>query len=234
MIDKLRFSNLSFHYDSGTPLLVDVSLDLPEHENVHIIGESGSGKSVFLKLLAGLLMPVSGEYFMNGEAVTEMSFEEFLPYRKRIGYSFDYGGLLANRTIKDNLLLPLQYHGEISAVEAEERVEVMLHRFKLHTNKDRRPAAVSGSVRKTTIIARSLIQQPELLILDDPFIGLDREGVVVLLNTIDDHRKFKGLKHVFFTSRGESVAGRLATMNIKIENKNLILDPLEIRKAAGL
>jgi phospholipid/cholesterol/gamma-HCH transport system ATP-binding protein len=208
MIDKLQFSNLNFHYDVGTPLLIDVSSNLPENENVHIIGESGSGKSVFLKLLAGLLMPVSGEYFVNGQNVSEMSFEEFLPFRKRIGYSFDYGGLLANRTIKDNLLLPLQYHGEISATEAEERVEVMLHRFKLHTQRDRRPAAVSGSIRKTAIIARSLIQHPELLILDDPFIGLDREGVIVLLNTISDHRKFKGLKHVYFTSRGESVASK--------------------------
>ncbi len=234
MIDKLQFSNLNFHYDAGTPLFVDVSAHLPEFENVHIVGESGTGKSVFLKLLAGLIMPVSGEYFVNGQSVTEMSFEEFLPYRKRIGYSFDYGGLLANRTIKDNLLLPLQYHGEVSTKEADERVDVMLHRFKLHTQRDRRPAAVSGSIRKTCIIARSLIQHPELLILDDPFIGLDREGVVVLLNTIDDHRKFKGLKHVFFTSRGESVAAKLATTSIKIENQNLTIDSLETRKAAGL
>jgi phospholipid/cholesterol/gamma-HCH transport system ATP-binding protein len=234
VIDKLKFTNLSFQYDAKTLLLDNVSLDFPRHENVHVVGESGVGKSVVLKLLAGLLLPKMGEYSVNEQSVSNMSFEEFLPYRKRIGYSFDYGGLLANRTIRDNLLLPLQYHGEITGAEADERVEVLLHRFKLHSYGDRRPAAVSGSVRKTAIIARSLVQNPELLILDDPFIGMDREGVIVLLNSIEDHRKFKNLKHVFFTSRGESVSAKLATQHLKIENSKLILDSTEVRKAAGL
>lgn len=233
MIEKLQFKNVDFHYDPNASVFKGVSFEFPSDENVLITGESGSGKSVVLRLLGGLVSPITGEYWINDKNISDMNFEEFLPYRKQIGYSFDYGGLLANRTIRDNLVLPLQYHAHLSPAEIEERVAVMLVRFRLHTYADRRPAAVSGSVRKTTVIARSLIMHPELLLLDDPFTGLDREGVTVLLNLIDDHRKFRGLRHVFFTSRGESVSSKLATKTLIVKDQNLVLE-VEPGKVVGL
>jgi phospholipid/cholesterol/gamma-HCH transport system ATP-binding protein len=235
-IESLRFSDVSFHYEKTQPLFADLTIELPPNENVLVIGPSGAGKSVFLKLLAGLLTPVTGLYEINDVNVGDMSFEEFLPFRKRIGYSFDLGGLLANRTIKDNLMLPLLYHNEMSFAEAEARVNELMSLFGIASSQDRRPAAVSGAVRKACNLARAFTLEPEMLILDDPFVGLDREIISNLLKLIERKRSAGRLRHVFFSSRGERVSYTLATCVLQIESCGLKRDELHLeteRKAAG-
>lgn len=221
MIQTLAFRNLTFRYDANPALLEDVTCELPSGENVLVEGPSGGGKSAFLKILVGLLSPTSGSYLVNGHDMSDMSFEEFLPYRKRIGYSFDFGGLLANRTLWDNLILPLQYHSELSAEVATVRVRDLVERFGLTENKDRRPAAVSGAMRKACVVARAFVMDPEMLILDDPFVGLDRATVNNLFALIHEQRHTKRLRHVFFTSRGEDYSSQLATRVLTVEFRGL-------------
>lgn len=213
-----------FGYDGHAPLFDGVTFALPCNGNTLITGLSGSGKSALLKILCGLLTPKQGSYFLNGHDVCEMAFEEFLPYRKRIGYGFDYGGLLANRTLWDNLMLPLQYHNEVDYETAEARVRDLMNRFALLPFKDRRPAAVSGAIRKATAIARAFVMRPPMLILDDPFVGLDREAIQAMFAMIESHRAEHGLEHVFFTSRGEAVSYKLANHVVLIENGHLQLE----------
>lgn len=223
-IDSVAFKDMVFGYDGIAPLFDRVAFEMPCGSNTLVTGSSGAGKSALLKILAGLLVPKAGSYLINGQDVCQMSFEEFLPFRKRIGYGFDYGGLLANRTLWDNLMLPLQYHNDVGFEEAEARVRESMEKFKLIPFKDRRPAAVSGAIRKATAIARSFSMRPAMLLLDDPFVGLDRDSIQTLFSLIESHREHHGLEHVFFTSRGENVSFKLANNVVTIEHGTLKTD----------
>ncbi len=223
-IGSLAFKDMVFGYGDHAPLFGGVTFEMPCGGNTLVRGGSGVGKSALLKILAGLLAPKSGAYLIDGRDVREMAFEEFLPYRKRIGYGFDYGGLLANRTLWDNLMLPLQYHNELGLDAAEERVQELMGAFGLMAFRDRRPAAVSGAIRKAASIARAFVMRPSVLILDDPFVGLDRESIEAMFGLVKSHRESHGLEHVFFTSRGESVSYKLADRVVAIERGLLWLD----------
>lgn len=116
----------------------------------------GAGKSTVLQLMAGLLQPQQGKYLINNENVAEMSFEEFLPYRLSIGYSFDYGGLINNRTIFENIILPLVYHKILPYEEARLQVDGLLKRFELEKFRNQRPAHIPGRVRKVACLLKKL------------------------------------------------------------------------------
>ncbi len=198
-IDSVRLKNINLGYGQAS-LLEGISIDLPKGETVRIQGHTGSGKSAFLKTLAGLISPTSGEYFINDVPVHEMSFEEFLPYRLNIGYSFDLGGLLNNRTLKENLTLPLEYHNRFSPTEIKAKLAHILEIFSLGTVAERRPFAVSGSQRKACCVARALMMEPQMLILDDPSIGLGAQSVAALAEHISSEMKRGQLKFVIVSS----------------------------------
>ncbi len=216
---KVVFKDLNYNFD----------LD----QNVLFEGRLGSGRSSLMKLLAGLLMPTTGSYFINDCDVTKMSFEEFLPYRLFIGYAFDYGGLLANRSLKDNLLIPLIYHALLTPSEAEARVKQMIDIFKITGHENQRPASVSGAMRKATVVARSFILRPELLILDDPFVGLDDEQGKNIVDLILEHRKSYGLRHVFYSTRYERFVSMLGGKSLVLSNSQLISSDLDPARRAA-
>lgn len=133
-------------------------------EIVVIRSTPGSGSSTLLQILAGLQIPTSGSYLINGIPVEKMSFEEFLPFRLRIGYGFGMGGLISNRTLFENLILPLNYHKICSQQEATNLVLTLMDRFELMKYKDLRIAYVSPSHRKITVLIRALIMKPGFII----------------------------------------------------------------------
>src|SRR5690606_33550704 len=122
--------------------------EIPLGKNIFVTGKPGGGQSTLLKLIAVLVQPQSGSFFINDHDTTEMSFEEFLPIRLKIGYSFDYGGLFANRTLRENLMLPLLYHKICSESEAAERAQAFAEEFFFSSQEHQRPAMVSGGLRK--------------------------------------------------------------------------------------
>ncbi len=128
-IDSLKFEGVTFTHDGQDPIVQNVDFDFPMNEILWVKAEEGMGKSSLLQVLAGLQIPQSGKYLINGENAMEMSFEEFLPYRLSIGYSFDYGGLINNKTIYENLMLPLLYHKVVSPQEAHERIQGLMKEF---------------------------------------------------------------------------------------------------------
>ena len=172
----LHLRDIHFQFpDEPEPVFDHLNLRLNSSGVIWIKGASGSGKSTLLKLLAGLIEPTQGQYLFNGQAVDEMSFEDFLPHRLRIGYAFDNGGLLNNRTIQQNLMLPLVYHNICSLEQAQARVSNLMREFQLETVAHLRPSAISGGRRKAACIARSFILKPRILLLDDPDTGLGEE-----------------------------------------------------------
>lgn len=200
-IDSMALEELCFHFDAAVPIFHKISFELPKSGAVWINTRSGDkGRSTLIRILAGLAQPTSGRYLINGQDVTKMSFEEFLPYRMRIGYGFDMGGLMNNRTIFENLALPLQYHGLCDHDEVIQKVGRALDFFSLSKTRGLRPSAISGSQRKLTCLVRAFIHNPQVVFLDDPLTGLKDNDVTRLIQFIREGQQSRGLKQVFFTS----------------------------------
>jgi phospholipid/cholesterol/gamma-HCH transport system ATP-binding protein len=203
-IESLRFEDVTYAYDVGlAPVFDKMSFEMPVSSPIFITGSGGSGLSTLLKLLAVLIQPQTGSYFINGRDTTEMSFEEFLPMRMQIGYSFDFGGLFANRTLHDNLTLPLLYHKMCTPEEANEQARAWAIEFGFERQAFQRPALVSGGLRKLICVLRAFIMNPQMVVMDDPFTGIGMDSSRKLVRMIQERREAGGLKHVFLTSRDE-------------------------------
>jgi phospholipid/cholesterol/gamma-HCH transport system ATP-binding protein len=202
-IQSLRLENVTFGYNGLPPVFENLDFEIPKSPLVWVHGEPGMGKSSLLKIMAGLLMPQSGRYLINGENVLEMSFTEFLPYRILIGYAFDTGGLLTNRTLYENLMLPLMFHQRCSERDANERVRFWMERFHLTKVRDQRPFSVTGSQRKSTVILRAFIHHPQLVLLDDAMSGLKEDGQDAFVELVEEAVRRNGLQHILFCSERE-------------------------------
>lgn len=207
-INTLEFKDLSFAFEGARPLFENISMAMPTSRVVWVRSPGGRGKSTLLKILAGLIVPQSGSYLMNGINVGEMSFEDFLPYRLNIGYGFDMGGLLNNKSLAENLILPLIYHSLLSAEEAFDRVHGVTDLFGMQDIRDLRPFGVSGSYRKLTCVMRAFIHQPEVVILDDPMTGLKQDNLNDLYHFVEENFAAGTLRQVFFTSENPEFAQR--------------------------
>jgi len=231
-INSLRFESITFAHENHDATLFQADFEFPMNDVVWVKSYEGAGKSTVLQILAGLLAPQHGKYFINDVNVTEMSFEEFLPYRLSIGFSFDYGGLINNRTVLENLMLPLEYHKVLPYREAKHRVEGVIKRFEIEKYKNERPAHIPGRVRKLTCLIRSLIMYPELLLLDDASVGLGVDNAEMLVELISELRKEGYLRHVFLTSYDEKFIGLFDHKIIQIDQSQLFHQSAELEKKA--
>ena len=232
-ITSLKFEELSFGYEGSERLLSETSFDFPMNRMVKIDARDGSGKSSLLRLLAGLLEPTGGHYLINDLKVNEMSFEEFLSLRLQIGYSFDLGGLLNNKTLAENIGLPLLYHKVCSQEEAHERTQAMIAAFGLEAASSKRPSAVRGSDRKATCLARALIMKPQVVLLDDPTTGLSLGLTERLVGVLQGQMK-ENLKHIFIASDDQKILSEFTTHRIEIvHHKMLDIEKMEADRKAS-
>lgn len=229
-IDSLRFENMTFVHEGSSPILNNVDFELPMNQIIWVKAEEGEGKSSFLQLLAGLQLPQSGKYLLNGEDVMDMSFEEFLPYRLNIGFSFDYGGLIHNRTIYDNLALPLLYHKLVNPEVVKKRVNDIIKALKIDKYAQERPAHVPGRVRKIACIARSLVIYPDMLLLDDPSVGIGQEASEIFSDYIHKLRAAGCLKHIFMCSYDEKFMNQFDYQILHLSQGNLYYQEVDQTK----
>ncbi len=202
-IQKVKLDRITFAYTGRPPVFENFSFEPPEHPLVWIKSEPGAGKSTLLKILAGLVTPQSGRFLINGKDVLDLSFKEFLPYRMHIGYSFDTGGLLSNRTLYENILLPLVFHNNVSAQEANDRVLFWMAKFNILKVKDQRPFFVTGGHRKSAIVLRTFIHYPQFVLLDDPMAGLKEDGRRAFVELFDECVNLRGLKQLLYCAERE-------------------------------
>lgn len=199
-INSIKFEAVSFTHEGQDSVLRSADFEFPTDQIIWLKAEEGAGKSTLLQLMAGLQIPQGGKYLINDENVVDMSFEEFLPYRMQIGYSFDYGGLISNRSLFDNLMLPLLYHKVVSGEEAKTRVNQLLQTFDIKKYAGERPAHVPGRVRKIVCLLRSMVMHPQILLLDDPSVGIGQESIHTFVDVIQQMRRDGILKHIFISS----------------------------------
>lgn len=245
LIKSLHFEKLTFHYEGQEPLLNNVDFEFPISKReaqgnatayraldmrrtassqagiLLIRGAQGAGSSTVMQILAGLQTPTSGSYLINGVPVENMTFEEFLPFRLRMGYGFDTGGLLSNRTLFENLVLPLNYHKICSPQEAERRVLALMERFQLIDFKDLRIAYVSATLRKMTVLIRSIIMDPEVLFLDDPDIRISKEAQQMYAELLRELINNGTLHTIFIASFEESFCSYFDYTPIYLEERQL-------------
>lgn len=229
-IESLKFEGISFTHDGQDAIVKNVDFDFPTKEILWVKAEEGAGKSSLLQILAGLQIPQSGKYLINGENVLDMSFEEFLPYRLQIGYSFDYGGLINNRSLHDNLMLPLLYHKIVSPEEARSRVDGLLKEFAIEKFAHERPAHVPGRVRKLTCLLRPLVMRPQVLLLDDPSVGLGQDSVYAFVDHINKHRKDGCFSHIFVSSYDEKFMNHFEYQIIHLDDGQLYFQAVDPEK----
>ena len=156
------------------PVLRDISFSVPHGEMLAIIGESGCGKTVLLKTLIGLHSQTSGSIFFDGIELSKLSYFELAKARRRLGFVFQQAALFDSMTISDNIAFPLIQHTQKSTKTIRRIVEMLLEEVGLDESVlPKKPAEISGGMRKRVGIARALALEPELILYDEPTTGLD-------------------------------------------------------------
>ena len=175
------------------PVLHNVSLDLYERENLVVLGRSGTGKSVLIKCMVGLLKPDSGDIHVLGYDVPSLSEEEMNEFRLQVGFSFQGSALYDSMTVRENLEFPLKRNlGIYNKAELNERVMNALAEVGLEEAVEQTPAELSGGMKKRIGIARTLILKPKIMLYDEPTSGLDpvtaTEINELILSVRDQHQ----------------------------------------------
>ncbi len=167
-------------------VLRGVSFALAKGETLVVMGGSGSGKTVLLRLIAGLIRPDAGQIRVFGRSIERLSEEELLPIRRRMGYVFQGAALFDSLSVYENVAYPLREHASLREEEVRERVERNLGLVGLGREVLRLlPAELSGGMKKRVGIARALSVEPELLLFDEPTAGLDPTNAKLVAELIE-------------------------------------------------
>ncbi|HOV62988.1 MAG TPA: ABC transporter ATP-binding protein [Spirochaetia bacterium] len=196
MSEVLRIEGLWKVYSNGSEdleVLKDISLSVEENSVVIITGESGSGKSTLLNLVGGLDSPTKGEIISHGNKVSSLGEDDLTTYRRNhVGFIFQFHFLLKDFTALENVMLPAYIAG-VPKKEAQRRALDLLERVRLVQRKNHYPAELSGGERQKVAVARSLINDPPLILADEPTGNLDEvnAGIVkeLLFSLVRSYKK---------------------------------------------
>lgn len=186
---KIKIRNLTKTY--GKKVVLDnVNLDMDNFNSLAVIGPSGGGKSTLLRILAGLIIPDSGEIYINDKKIE--FHEDFLrEYRKSIGVVFQAYNLFPHLNALDNITLPLVKVHDLHRQEADNKANELLNKFQLSEHKFKKPNELSGGQQQRVAIARALALNAEFFLFDEPTSALDPEITSEVLNSIQDLEKQK-------------------------------------------
>lgn len=186
------FDKVSFAFDDHV-VLRDISFSVPKGSMTMLLGESGTGKSVLLKLILGLFRPDSGTILVNGQRIDRMSERDLLRMRGEIGMLFQETALFDSLTVAENVGYRLYEETALPLDEVLSRVMEVLGFIGMTEYVDRKPSELSGGQKRRVAIARAMAAKPDLLLFDDPTVGLDP----VIAATVDDEIvKLRDLEHV--------------------------------------
>lgn len=193
----IEFQNVCKSFGDNS-VLSGFSIEIRDGETMVILGYSGSGKTVALKHVVGLITPDSGEVLVDGKVVHQLDRPELMDLRAGIGYVFQFAALLDSMTVEQNLMLGLRRR-RLSEEEMRERVEEALALVELEGSESRYPAELSGGMRKRVGIARAIALRPRYILYDEPTTGLDPVTAAVIDRLIMRAKEKLGVTAVVVT-----------------------------------
>lgn len=224
MITLNRINKIFADKKSQITAIDDVSLTIDEGEIYGIIGYSGAGKSTLIRMLNGLETPTSGDVLINGENLKQLSKRDLREKRQKIGMIFQHFNLLWSRTVKENILFPLEIAG-VPALERSERADELIQLVGLDGREDAFPAQLSGGQKQRVGIARALANDPKVLLCDEATSSLDPQTTEDVLDLLVEINERLNLTIVVITHEMQvirKICNRVAVMeagNIVEEGK---------------
>lgn len=177
---------------NGFEVLRGVDLTIYPETITFIMGQSGSGKSVLLKHIVGLIKPDAGEIWFENQDITKLSERELQKVRKNIGFLFQEGALFDSMTVAENVAFPLIEHFKLSSKEVEKEVYELLDSVDLLEARNKYPSELSGGMKKRAALARTLALKPKVILFDEPTTGLDpilQMSIMGLIKTLKERYK---------------------------------------------
>ena len=196
-------------------VLNGIDLAVEGGETLTILGRSGTGKSVLLKLIIGLQEPDSGSIQIQGKEITGLALDELNEVRKKVGFLFQYAALYDSLTVGENVAFPLKRHAALSAAELNERVHELLSSVGMEQDLDKMPAKISGGMQKRVGLARALALDPDVLLFDEPTTGLDpitAREIGELILSLQEQRKRACIVVTHDIPNAKTISDRLALM----------------------
>lgn len=206
-----------------TRVLRGITLDIERGKTTVILGPSGTGKSVLLKHIVGLIKPDEGEVYFDGTRVDTLKEPALVPIRKRIGYMFQLGALFDSMTIGENIAFPLVEHTDMDAGHRDACVKRVLTLVGLDGYQDKMPAELSGGQQRRVALARAVVLQPCLVLYDEPTTGLDPVRADVINELIIALTKQMGITSIVVTHDIAS-ANKIADRIILLHDGEVICD----------
>jgi len=215
----ITFEDVWVGFDEGQ-VLRGVTFQVQERETLILLGETGTGKTLTLKMAAGLLAPDSGNVVVLGNEVSEMEEKELLAFRRKVGFVFQEGALFDSMTVGENVAYRLREDG-IAEEEIEPRVREVLRFVELEHTMEQLPSELSGGMKRRVSIARALVNQPPVVLYDSPTAGLDPVTSQTIITLILRLRDVFGVTALLATHRLQD-GFALANFHFDPETKRVV------------
>ena len=200
----IRISGLRKSF--GAQVVLDgIDVELARGETLTVLGRSGTGKSVLLKLIVGLQAADAGSIQIGGQAIGGLPLDRLNAIRKTLGFLFQQAALYDSLTVEENVAFPLRRHTELPDDERARRVRELLSRVGMEGDLDKLPADISGGMKKRVGLARALTLDPEIMLLDEPTAGLDPITATEIIELIRELRQARTVSAIVVTHDLRSV-----------------------------
>jgi len=196
--DVIKLTKVKFYYASGA-IFDNLSVGFPKAKVTAVMGGSGSGKTTILKLIGGQIKPKSGDVSYGSENINQLNYDQLFQFRRKLGMLFQFGALFTDLNVFDNVAFPLREQSSLPEVAIRDLVLLKLHTVGLRGASKLMPSELSGGMARRVALARAIALDPEVMLYDEPFTGLDPISTAITGDLIRRLNNALGITSIFVT-----------------------------------